>query len=644
MAADAAQGDALPPLSDDPAWYGRDEEMAGLSLPAVARRLPALVGEALRLAWRASRRDTVAALTFNTLASALTAFALLSTTDVFTLLIEAKTPAAGVRAALPGLLTIGAAAAARMAATAAAAWSQARLRPQVGRVAEERLYALTTAVDVRCFDDPDFCDAMYRARDRGVLAVGEVTDAAMNVLASTVAIVAVAGVLITLHPVLLVLLLLAAIPATWAEMAAARMAHDTIRRLATRLRRKQIINELAAERASAAEVRAYGMRGFLLRQFSAVANSEQAEQLRLARRQAFARSLGEVVGGTGRGLTYGMLGVLLVVGTIPLAVAGTAMVVVRVGQTVISALLMAVGRCYGEGLHLTDYLDFCALARQHLPPTGGAEPPAMFEKITLREVSFTYPASAAPALAGVSVELNRGEIIALVGENGSGKSTLAKILAGVYEPDSGDVRWDGTPCTEFDRDQLHARVAFVPQDHTHWPLTARQNIDAGHHGDGAAVAAAAVAAGIDPVIRGLPHGYDTLLDRRFRGGQELSGGQWQRIALARGLFRQAPLLVCDEPTTAMDARAEHALFADIRTRLLGRDVGPGGNGAAKTVLLITHRMVTAQLADRIYVLDQGRVIEQGSHRELLALGGTYAELYNLQAEAYREEGVAVGGR
>jgi ATP-binding cassette subfamily B protein/ATP-binding cassette subfamily C protein len=475
---------------------------------------------------------------------------------------------------------------------------------------------------------------MYRARDRGVLSVGEVTDAAMNVLASAVTIVAVAGVLLTLHPILLVLLVLAAIPATWAEMTAARMAHGTLGRLVTRMRRKQIINELTAERATAAEVRAYGMRAFLLRQFAAVAGSEQAEQLRLARGQAFARTLGEVVGGIGRALTYGMLGVLLVVGTIPLAVAGTAMLVVRVGQTVISAVLMAVGRCYGEGLHLTDYLDFCALARGHRPRIGGAQPPATFEKITLRDVCFTYPASAAPALADVSIELNRGEIVALVGENGSGKSTLAKILAGLYEPATGEMCWDGKSCKDFDREQFHSRVAFVPQDHTRWPLTARQNIDAGHGGDEAAVVGSATAAGIDAVIRRLPHGYDTLLDRRFRNGHELSGGQWQRIAVARGLFRDAPLLVFDEPTTAMDARAEHSLFTDIRTRLLDR--------GAKTVLLITHRMVTAQLADRIYVLDRGRVIEQGSHRELLALGGTYAELYHLQAEAYRPQDVSVG--
>lgn len=634
MATDAARENASAPLHDDPTWHNRDEEMARLSLSTVLRRLPWLVREAVRLAWQASIRDTIAALAFTTLAAGLTAFALLSTPEILTHLIEAETPTAGLHAALPGLLAIGVAATAKMAATAGSTWSQARLRPQVNRIAEEQLSCLTTDVSIRCFDDPDFCDSMYRARDRGVLAAGELTDAAMYVLACMASIGAVAGVLFTLHPVLLLLLFLAAVPAAWAEMAAARVAHASVHRLATKMRRKQIINELTADRASAAEVRAYGMRTFLLRQFAAIARSEQDEQLRLARRQAVARGLGQSVGGVGRAMTYGTLGLLLLAGTIPLAVAGTAILAVGIGQAVISALLMAVGRCYAEGLHFTDYLSFCALAKQHRQPNGGEEPPRSFQKITLRDVTFFYPTSPVPALTEVSIELNRGEIVALVGENGSGKSTLARILAGLYDPDDGQVCWDGKPCNEFDRELFHTRVALVPQDHTHWPLTARQNIDAGQGGDFSAVVAAAKAADIDSAIRRLPHGYDTLLDRRFRNGQELSGGQWQRIAVARGLYRDAPLLICDEPTTAMDARAEHALFADIRTQLLGH--------GAKTVLLITHRMVTAQLADRIYVLDKGRVIEQGSHHELLDLGGTYAELYNLQAEAYREERVGTG--
>ncbi|WP_306291586.1 ABC transporter ATP-binding protein [Microbispora sp. GKU 823] len=214
--------------------------------------------------------------------------------------------------------------------------------------------------------------------------------------------------------------------------------------------------------------------------------------------------------------------------------------------------------------------------------------------------------------------------MALVGENGSGKTTLAKILAGLYEPDGGRVRWDDVDLSEVDPDSLRRRIAVIAQDHTRWPLTARHNITMGMEKGEAEVVRAAEVAGADQVIAELPYGYRTLLDRRFKNGQELSGGQWQRIAVARGFYRDAPLLICDEPTAALDARAEHALFERIRQHADGR-----------TVLLITHRLASVRYADRIYVLDHGKVREHGTHEELIALDGLYADLYNLQAEAYR---------
>jgi ATP-binding cassette subfamily B protein/ATP-binding cassette subfamily C protein len=246
-----------------------------------------------------------------------------------------------------------------------------------------------------------------------------------------------------------------------------------------------------------------------------------------------------------------------------------------------------------------------------------------FERITADDVTFTYPGAQSPSLKGVSVEVLRGQVVALVGENGSGKTTLAKILAGLYDPDGGEVRWDGTSLWHVDPEQLRKRIAVIAQDHTHWPMTARQNISMGRTGSEQAVEQAAVASGADQVIAELAHGYETLLDRRFDGGAELSGGQWQRLAVARGFYRDAPLLICDEPTAALDARAEHSLFDQIRAHADGR-----------TVLLITHRLASVRHADYIYVLDHGQVIEEGDHETLMERKGLYAELYTLQASAY----------
>ncbi|MEV4455600.1 ABC transporter ATP-binding protein [Microbispora sp. NPDC049633] len=618
--------DDLPDMADveSPQWARHYGTMAGLGFLTVARRLPRLVRQALGIAWKASPRDTVATITLSALGGVFTAFGLLATTGVLTALFQAGPTPERVRAALPSLLLVGLAASARTALQAGAGWAQSRLEPQVSRITEERLYTLTSRVDLVCFDDPEFHDALQRARMRGMQMAEMVVSTAIDTLSGLVGIAAAAGVLGVLHPVLLPLLLLAVVPDAWAAVRAARMRYTTALVLVPARRRKWIIEELLADKDTAAEVRTFTMRGFLLRMFDTVARSEQRVMLDLARRQTVARVLGEALGGLGQGAVYVALGLLLAAGAVPLAVAGTAVLAIRSGQTSLSNFMYATNRLYEEGLYFTDFLDFIAHAEARIPAARDRTAPDGFGRITVEDVTFSYPAAPAPALRGVSVRIERGEVVALVGENGSGKTTLAKILAGLYEPDGGRVRWDDADLSEVDPDSLRRRIAVIAQDHTRWPLTARHNITMGMEKGEAEVARAAEVAGADQVVAELPHGYRTLLDRRFKNGHELSGGQWQRIAVARGFYRDAPLLICDEPTAALDARAEHALFERIRQHADGR-----------TVLLITHRLASVRYADRIYVLDHGKVREHGTHEELIALDGLYAELYNLQAEAYR---------
>jgi ATP-binding cassette subfamily B protein len=224
------------------------------------------------------------------------------------------------------------------------------------------------------------------------------------------------------------------------------------------------------------------------------------------------------------------------------------------------------------------------------------------------------------------MEIGAGEIVALVGENGSGKTTLAKLLCRLYLPHGGRVLWDGADTAIVDPDELRRSVAVIFQDFLHYSLPASENIGMGRHqrlGDPEAIRGAAVHAGADEFLARLPAGYETVLGPEFEGGHELSVGQWQRVALARAFFRDAPFIILDEPTAALDARAEHELFESIRTLCRGR-----------SVLLISHRFSSVRSADRIYVLDRGRVAESGSHGELMALGGRYAGLFTLQASAY----------
>ena len=317
------------------------------------------------------------------------------------------------------------------------------------------------------------------------------------------------------------------------------------------------------------------------------------------------------------------LGVLLATGTLPLSVAGTAVLAIRSAHGSLQQLMYSVNQCYEDGLYFSDYLAFCEDALRRLPPAGSAAVPPEFSRIEVRGVTFSYPGAKEPALRDVSIEIGRGEVVALVGENGSGKTTLAKVLAGLYRPSSGSVCWDSVSLADVDGEPLRERIAVIAQDHANWPLTVRHNITMGRAASPDALDRAAAASGADTVIGKLPRGYDTLLDRHFKDGAELSGGQWQRIAAARGFYRSAALLIMDEPTAALDARAEYALFSSIR-----------GHAADRSIVLITHRLASVKHADRIYVLRDGQVIEQGVHADLLALGGQYAELFTLQAAQY----------
>ncbi|MFI7700447.1 ABC transporter ATP-binding protein [Nonomuraea sp. NPDC049480] len=607
-----------------PDWYAHNDKMAEVGFLTIARRLPSLISQAMRMAWEASPRDTAATISLNLLGGVFTAFGLLATTGVLTALFSEGPTPDRVMAALPSLALVGVAAVIRTMLQAGAGWAEARLTPQIERASEERLYGLTSRVELVSYDDPEFHDALERAKGRGVATADMVVSAAVDVVTAVVGIAAAAGVLGILHPVLLPLLLLAVLPDAWAAVRSARMRYSTMYGLIPARRRKWIISELLADREPAAEVRSFTMRRFLLRMYDAVARAEQDVMLRLVKRQTITRLAGEALGGVGTALVYLALGVLLAVGAIPLAVAGTAVLAIRSGQGSLSSLMFATNRLYEQGLYFTDFLEFCADAERRLVAPRPAAAPEGFERIAAESVTFTYPGADEPALRDVSIEIKHGDVIAFVGENGSGKTTLAKILSGLYEPDAGAVLWDDTDLKQVNPEELRRRTAVIAQDHTRWPLTARYNITMGTDKGEPALHSAAAVAGADEVIADLPHGYRTLLDRRFKDGHELSGGQWQRIAVARGFHRDADLLICDEPTAALDARAEHALFERIRSHSDGR-----------TVLLITHRLASVRYADRIYVLDHGKVVEQGDHETLMSVNGLYADLYTLQASAYR---------
>jgi ATP-binding cassette subfamily B protein len=330
-------------------------------------------------------------------------------------------------------------------------------------------------------------------------------------------------------------------------------------------------------------------------------------------------------------LGLGLLLVLVDRGDVNLADAGAAAVALPLLGSRLTQAFGGLGNVLESGLFLGDLDAFLALRPAALNARGRETAPPGFERLRVENLSFTYPGSDRPAVQDISLHIRRGEVIALVGENGSGKTTLAKLLARLYEPDAGRVIWDDRDALSFDPESLRAAIAVIFQDFLRYELTAAENIGLGRPekvDDRSSIEVAAVHAGADRVVRDLPMAYDTLLTRAYAGGRDLSLGQWQRIALARAFFRDAQFVILDEPSAALDARAEHELFGTIRTLLEDR-----------TVLLISHRFSTVRTADRIYVLHEGRIVESGNHEALMACNGLYREMFDLQASAYLDEGV-----
>ncbi|MBB6170283.1 ATP-binding cassette subfamily B protein/ATP-binding cassette subfamily C protein [Nocardiopsis mwathae] len=599
-------------------------ELEATSIWRVAARLPALVVTALRWSWRASPRDTAATVGLNVAAGVFTAFGLIAVAGVLESLFGSGPTPERVRAALPSLLLVAGAAVARGTLATLAGWAQARLAPQVERSVELELFRLTSRIRLESFDDSDFADTMYRARDRGTREVARMVNYTVDVLTALIGLIAVAGVLSVLHIALLPLLILTVLPDGWAAVRAARIRYAKLREMTTIRRRETIIGDLLADRASAAELRAYDMRPFLLDHYKACADHVRDALLGVARRQTLVRAGGDSASGAATALTYTALGGLLVGGAMPLSVAGTAVLAIRQGQTSLNQLLLSVNACYESGLFFNDFLEFCDQARTRLAPPATRPLPGELEVLSTRGLVFAYPGTDEPALRGVDIEVRRGEVVALVGENGSGKSTLARLLSGLYTPQAGAVLWNGVDLAEVVPEEYRARIGLISQDYTQWPLSARRNITMERDTDEQRLRRALKLSGADEVVAELSQGLDTLLDKRFVDGADLSGGQKQRIAAARGLYRDADLVVADEPTAALDARAEQRLFDTLHTAATDR-----------TVLLITHRLASVRMADRIYVLDRGRVVEQGTHEQLMDIpGGHYRQLFSIQADAY----------
>jgi ATP-binding cassette, subfamily B, bacterial len=497
----------------------------------------------------------------------------------------------------------------------------------VGRKAIDRVLDVATRIDLLAFESPDFYDRLQRARAQGQFRALQTVNGLLGIVGASAAAVSIVLALAALQPLLLPFVVVGYVPLWVVASLNTRDLYQFTRGMTPNERQRNYLQNVLMGRNPAKEVRAFNLARFLRGRYDRLYDERIAELRSLARRRTGRSLLGSLASSAVTVGTIAMLSYLYVSDRMSLAATGTAVFGLYQLASQLNGLHMSATSLYEATLFIRDYSSFL-----ELEPAVDAAParpaPRSFEVLRAENVSFKYPESAYRAVDRVSLEIRRGEVVALVGENGSGKTTLAKMLAGLYRPERGQIRWDETDLADVDADELRRSVAVIFQDFERYLLPARENVGLGRHERVEAfeeIIEAARRADAHDFLASLPEGYETMLGREFAGGYDLSIGQWQRIALARAFFRDAPFVILDEPTAALDARAESRLFERLRELLEGR-----------SVVLISHRFSSVRSADRIYVLHEGRVVEEGSHDELMVADGLYAELFGLQARAYVE--------
>jgi ATP-binding cassette, subfamily B, bacterial len=504
---------------------------------------------------------------------------------------------------------------------------QSLLRAQLGQRVNVMILEKALTLQLQHFEDSEFYDKLTRARREASTRPLSLVTRTFGLVQNGISLVSYGALLAHFSPWAVAVLLLAGVPAFIAEAKFSGDAFRLFRWRSPETRMQLYLETVLGREDHAKEVKLYGLGPRLLERYRNIFQRLYREDRALTlRRDAWGFCLG-LIGTAALYGGYAWIALSTVARLITLGQMTMYVALFRQGQSAVSAILAAVGGMYEDNLYLSTLYEYLETP---VPQNAGTvlRGPHPEDGIRFEDVSFAYPDAEAPALEHITLQLRPGESLALVGENGSGKTTLIKLLTRLYAPTSGRILLDGQDLAEWDEAALRERIGVIFQDFARYQMLVGENVGAGDERffeDETRWRTAAAKGRASEFIETLPQGYNTQLGKWFRDGRELSGGQWQKIALSRAFMRtRADILVLDEPTAAMDAQAEAEVFEHFRQ--LARE---------RITILISHRFSTVRMADQIAVLDRGAIVERGSHEELMRLNGTYARLFSLQARGYR---------
>ena len=489
------------------------------------------------------------------------------------------------------------------------------------------LHSKAIKLDLINFERPEYFDCLSRASREAPWRPNSILNNLVSMLRGLISLLLMAGLIFTLHWTLVVLLLVANIPGIWLRLYYADILYNFQRQQTPEARKSAYFNWLLTGDRPSREVRLFGLGNYFISLFKKSFLKQKEEEINIIKRRTLIELISNLFKASALLITLLFIAHQTINGKLSLGQMAMFLLAFRQGMIYIKDLFGSLAGLYEDSLFIGDTFEFLNLKENVTAVKPVVIPSQLNKRIVIDNLSFTYPGNNFRTINNVSFEIKKGEIIALVGPNGAGKSTLVRLLCRLYDPDSGKVTYDGIDIRNMDPEEYRKRFSVVFQDFMLYNLSAGENIRMGNidekNPDGK-IKATAVTTGVHELIDNLPNGYETVIGNLFDDSRELSWGEWQKISLARALFRDAPLLILDEPSSALDADTEYDIFSRFREIVKGR-----------TSILISHRFTNVSLADRIIVLDKGEIAETGTHDELIKKGGIYYTMFTKQSSRFK---------